>query len=239
MNPARVEARSTSPDAGPTGVVARCEAVSRTYRTGDALLHAVRGVDCVVRATARVAVSGPSGSGKSTLLHLLAGLDRPTAGAVDWPDLGRAADGRPARVSVVFQGPSLVPTLDVAENVALPLVLSGVPAAQAQPCAAAALERLELDGLAALLPEELSGGQAQRVAVARALAHRPRLLLADEPTGQLDRDTGARLLAVLLSAVDELGAALVVATHDPAVAELLREQWLMDHGSLVSAASAP
>jgi len=239
MNPVRVAARPTCPDAGPTGVVARCAAVSRTYRTGDALLHAVRGVDCVVRASARVAVSGPSGSGKSTLLHLLAGLDRPTSGVVDWPDLGRAAGGRPARVSVVFQGPSLVPELDAAENVALPLVLAGVPPAQAHRRVAAALDRLELDGLAAALPEELSGGQAQRVAVARALADRPRLLLADEPTGQLDRDTGARLLAVLLRAVDELGAALVVATHDPAVAERLREQWLMDHGSLVSSAGPP
>ena len=213
MNPVRVAARPTCPDAGPTGVVARCAAVSRTYRTGDALLHAVRGVDCVVRASARVAVSGPSGSGKSTLLHLLAGLDRPTSGVVDWPDLGRAAGGRPARVSEVFQGPSLVPELDAAENVALPLVLAGVPPAQAHRRVAAALDRLELDGLAAALPEELSGGQAQRVAV--------------------------ELPAVLLRAVDELGAALVVATHDPAVAERLREQWLMDHGSLVSSAGPP
>ena len=161
---------------------------------------------------------GPSGSGKSTLLHLLAGLDRPTADG-RWPASGRPAV-RPG-LGVVFQGPSLVPALDVVENVALPLLLAGVDEPEAVERAAAALDRLELGGLAGALPEELSGGQAQRVAVARVLAGRPGPVLADEPTGQLDRDERDQVVDVLLAAADELGAALVVSTHDEAVAARL------------------
>jgi putative ABC transport system ATP-binding protein len=133
----------------------------------------------------------------------------------------------------VFQGPSLVPALDVVENVALPLQLAGIRAPEATERATAALDTLELGTLAARLPDELSGGQAQRVAVARVLACRPALILADEPTGQLDRDAADRVVAVLLQAADELGAALVVATHDPVVADRLAHQWRMTDGRLV------
>ncbi|HEV7534201.1 MAG TPA: ATP-binding cassette domain-containing protein, partial [Acidimicrobiia bacterium] len=164
---------------------------------------------------------------------LLAGLDVPTVGTVTWPALGECHQLRPGPVAMVFQGPSLLPPLDVAENVALPLLLAGVPAAEAAEAAGRALDRLGLEDLSAKLPEELSGGQAQRVAVARALAGRPRLILADEPTGQLDHATGAAVVDALLETAAALGAALVVATHDPRVALRLSTRWTMADGRLV------
>jgi ABC-type lipoprotein export system ATPase subunit len=210
------------------GVLVRCAGVDRTFRRGRAEVHAVRHVDCAVPAGARIAVVGPSGSGKSTLLHLLAGLDRPTAGTIDRAGLGKSGTA----VGVVFQGPSLIPALDVSENVALPLVLAGVDERAAADHAAAALDRLGLGALSGALPESLAGGQAQRVAVARVLAGRPTLVLADEPTGQLDRDNADHVVDVLLHAADELGAALVVATHDETVAARLDTRWYMTDGML-------
>ena len=224
------------PDPGPSRVLVRCVGVDRTFRRGRAQVQAVRGVDCVVTAGLRVALVGPSGSGKSTLLHLMAGLDQPTAGVVERPGLGDA-DGPPhGAVGVVFQAPSLIPALDVVENVALPLMLAGIGEQEAVERAAAALDRLGLGGLAAALPETLSGGQAQRVAVARVLAGRPALVLADEPTGQLDRENADHVVAVLVQAVDELGAALVVSTHDEAVAARLDTRWQMADGVLLPGA---
>ena len=180
----------------------------------------------------RVALTGPSGSGKSTLLQLIAGLDTPTSGSLTWPALGNRASLRPGPVGVVFQAPSLLPPLNVLENVALPLLLQGEAQTAADAAALDALRALDLDDLAAKLPEELSGGQAQRVAVARILASRPRLILADEPTGQLDHDTGAHVIDVLLAASDASGAALVINTHDPAIAQRFATQWIMRDGHL-------
>src|SRR5262249_25124405 len=157
------------------------------------------------------------GSGKSTLLHLIAGLDEPTEGTMTWPALGERASLRPGPVALVFQGPSLLPPLDVVENVALPLVLAGVDEAEAHERALAALDEVALRDEHAKLPEELSGGQMQRVAVARAIAQRPRLLLADEPTGQLDHQTATEVVEVLLETVSGGSCALVVSTHDPLV----------------------
>jgi len=216
----------------PDEVLVRCEGVARTFGAGAAAVVAVHGVSWEVRSGQQIALTGSSGSGKSTLLHLLAGLDEPTVGTVAWPALGRRADLRPGPVAVVFQGPSLLPPLDVLENVALPLVLSGVTATDANASATGALERLGLAPLAAKLPEELSGGQAQRVAVARVLAGRPRLILADEPTGQLDHVTAADVIDALVDTAAELGAGLVVTTHDPLIASRLGQQWTMDDGRL-------
>ena len=213
-------------------VVARCQRVTRAFGAGAATVLAVSEVTCEVRAGERIAVVGPSGSGKSTLLHLLAGLDQPTAGELQWPALGGRASLRPGPVGVVFQGPSLLPPLDVVENVAVPLLLAGIPEAPAMAAAHRALGRLGLDSLAAKLPEELSGGQAQRVAVARVLAGRPRLILADEPTGQLDHATGTDVIKALLEAAGTLAAALVVTTHDPLVAESFPLRWEMADGEL-------
>jgi putative ABC transport system ATP-binding protein len=182
----------------------------------------------------QVALTGPSGSGKSTLLHLLAGLDTPTSGTIAWPGLDGSPFGRPGVVGMVFQGPSLLPPLDVTENVSLPLLLAGVDQNQASEQAQAALRDVGLAELGSRLPEELSGGQAQRVAVARALAARPRVILADEPTGQLDSAHAAEVAALLLQASTQLGAALVLATHDLALASQLPVRWQMADGSMIT-----
>jgi putative ABC transport system ATP-binding protein/lipoprotein-releasing system ATP-binding protein len=208
------------------------EGLGRTYGSGSTATVALQPASFTIPAGSRVAIMGPSGSGKSTLVHLMAGLDRPTVGQISWPAIGPAEALRPGPVAVIFQGPSLLPPLTVAENVALPLLLAGYEEDEAAKLAAAALERLELQMLADKLPEEISGGQAQRVAVARALAGEPRLILADEPTGQLDHVVGAVVTDTLLSAAEHAGAGLVVATHDPAVSERLDDRWQMHDGVL-------
>ncbi|HEY8058547.1 MAG TPA: ABC transporter ATP-binding protein [Acidimicrobiales bacterium] len=223
---------------GDTRHLARCQDVARTFGEGPLAVVAVHGATCVLRPGDRVALTGPSGSGKSTLLHLLAGLDRPTSGEVSWPAIGSIDELRPGPVGIVFQGPSLLPPLDVVENVALPLVLAGTPDGEARAAASEALRHLGLDALAAKLPDELSGGQAQRVAVARALAGRPRLILADEPTGQLDHDTGVGVIEALLAA-GTADTALLVTTHDPRVAGHFHDVWAMDEGRLVTVVTAP
>jgi putative ABC transport system ATP-binding protein/lipoprotein-releasing system ATP-binding protein len=210
----------------------RCDGAARTHGSGSAATVALQATDCEVRAGARIALVGPSGSGKSTLVHLMAGLDEPSAGSVSWPALGERAALRPGPVAVVFQGPSLLPPLTIAENVALPLVLGGLTDHDAHDQALQALRLLNLGELADKLPEEVSGGQAQRVAVARALAGNPRLILADEPTGQLDRSSATAVVDVLLQAAEHSGAALVVCTHDPAVSARLPERWTMSNGRL-------
>jgi putative ABC transport system ATP-binding protein len=145
---------------------------------------------------------------------------------------------RPGTVAMVFQGPSLLPALDSMENVAFPLLLGGVDERTARLTAAAALDHLGLTDIARLLPEELSGGQAQRVAMARALACRPRLLLADEPTGQLDHTTAEGVVRALETAASATGTAVVIATHDPVVAARFDDQWLMADGALSAEAVA-
>jgi putative ABC transport system ATP-binding protein/lipoprotein-releasing system ATP-binding protein len=189
-------------------------------------------VDCEVSAGERIGLIGPSGSGKSTLLHLMAGLDKPSHGQVLWPALGPRAALRPGPVAVVFQGPSLLPPLTVLENVALPLVLAESDPDDARGAAVQVLELLDLTEVRDKLPEEISGGQAQRAAVARALAGAPSLLIADEPTGQLDHVSAREVTDALIATADTLGAALVVATHDPTVAGELDREWQMHSGRL-------
>ncbi|NTY62347.1 ABC transporter ATP-binding protein [Mycolicibacterium sphagni] len=212
--------------------VARAEGVVRRFGSGTATIVAVRGVTASVAPRARIALTGPSGSGKSTLLHLLAGLDTPTKGTVCWPEIERYAVSRPWRIGVVFQGPSLVPALDVTENVCLPLLFGDCAEAEATARAERALERLGITELAHALPDELSGGQAQRVAIARVIAAAPRLILADEPTGQLDQHTAASVIEVLVQTADDLDAALIVSTHDAAIARRLPTEWTMRDGRL-------
>ena len=206
--------------------------LARSFERGGRTIEALAPATCRVEAGDRIALLGPSGSGKSTLLHLMAGLERPSAGEIRWPALGEREGLRPGKVAIVFQSPSLMAPLNVLENVELPLILGG---AREDPRATAleALERVGLAGLAAKLPEEISGGQAQRVAVARAIAVRPQLLLADEPTGQLDQASGRALIDLLLGWLAGSRTALVVATHDLAVAERMAQIWRMDHGRLV------
>jgi putative ABC transport system ATP-binding protein len=214
--------------------VIRCEQVGHTYGTGQLAVVAVHGVSCVAEAGARIALTGPSGSGKSTLLHMMAGLERVSTGRLTWPALGGPPGGRPGAVGVIFQGPSLIPSLDVVENVALPLVLAGVSDYDAKVRAREALSQLDLGWMAGKLPDELSGGQSQRVAVARVIATTPALILADEPTGQLDHESGLRVIDVLIRAADHLNAALVISTHDVSIATRLAVRWSMHDGRLTT-----
>lgn len=225
--------QAAAPDGRPTQLV-RCADASLTFGSGAAAVVAVHGTTFVVSPRARIAIAGPSGSGKSSLLHLIAGLEQPTSGSITWPALSPTAAGRSHDIGVVFQGPSLIPTLTVTENVALPLVLAGASDADGAAHARECLARVSAAEFADKLPEELSGGQAQRAAVARVLAQRPRLILADEPTGQLDHDTGHRVLDALLAAADDLGAALVVTSHDPTITSRLEQRWTMHEGRLVT-----
>jgi len=218
----------------PVDALVLCEGAARTYGRGSTATVALQRTDCLIGRGDRVALMGPSGSGKSTLLHLMAGLDDPTVGTVSWPGIGERSSLRPGPVAVIFQGPSLLPPLTVEENVALPLVLDGMRDAEAHRAARVALDLLDLLELREKLPEEISGGQAQRVAVARALVGAPSLILADEPTGQLDRTNGAAVVDVLLAAAAHAGAALVVSTHDPTVAERLPDVWQMHSGRLTT-----
>lgn len=209
-----------------------CRDVAVTWGRGSAAMVALHGINLDVRAGQQVAVTGPSGSGKTTLLHLLAGIVPPTSGTVSWPGLP-SPPPLPGRVGIVFQGQSLLPALDVVENTALPLVLSGWTQESAELEAVGILASFGLDGLARRLPDELSGGQAQRVAVARALVGRPRLLLADEPTGQVDHTMAAEVLDQLVGYASKFGIALLVATHDPTILAKLTQRWHMDHGRLM------
>jgi putative ABC transport system ATP-binding protein len=213
-----------------TDALVVCDHVSRTFGSGTRAVVAVHDVTCTIEAGARIAIVGASGSGKSTLVHLLAGLDEPTHGAIHWP--GGSPQEDPTRVGVVFQGPSLIPALTAQENVALPLVLRDVPHEEAQTSALKTMRKVGVHPFANQLPDELSGGQAQRVVVARVLTMRPRLILADEPTGQLDRQSAQQVIEVLVAAAQELDASLVIATHDRMVSEQMDIAWRMRDGSL-------
>ncbi len=206
------------------GSFIRLSGVSKDYRTGRGPLAALRPTDLAIETGEAVAIVGPSGSGKSTLLNLIAGIDRPTAGriVVGGADLTamdeeRLTRWRGAHVGVVFQFFQLMPTLSALENVALALEFRGGGAGRRRDRALALLERVGLADLADHLPAELSGGEQQRVALARALANDPPLLLADEPTGNLDSATGERVMG-LLAEFTAGGRTLVFVTHDPALA---------------------
>src|SRR6267143_2413796 len=213
-------------------VLAEATDVSRVFGDGENRVVALQHASCRIIRGDRIALVGPSGSGKSTLLHLLAGLDEPTSGTVRWPALGERETLRPAKLSFVFQTESLVAPLTVLENIEVPRLLIGSNPDEARNDAALILRALDLAELADKLPEEISGGQAQRAAVARSLITRPALILADEPTGQLDHHTAAHLLDLLLRRLEDSDTALVIATHDPVVAGRMKTQWTMDHGVL-------
>jgi predicted ABC-type transport system involved in lysophospholipase L1 biosynthesis ATPase subunit len=213
--------------------------LSRRYGEGTAV-RALSDADFEIRTGDRIALVGPSGSGKSTVLHLIAGIDLPTGGVIEWPGIGLVDALRPGPVALSFQGPSLLPPLDILENVALPILLAEGTEEDATERARGLLDRFGLADVATRLPEELSGGQLQRAGLARALAGRPTLLLADEPTGQQDREGGARLMDVVLSCMDEIAdGALLVATHDTSVADRLTTTWRIEGGTLDAMARKP
>ncbi len=213
-------------------LVAEAIDVGRVFGANGSEVVALQHATCRIQRGDRIALVGPSGSGKSTLLHLLAALDEPTTGTVTWPALGERGTLRPSKISFVFQTESLLAPLTVLENIEVPRLLAGSNANEARNDASEILGALDLGVLADKLPDEISGGQAQRAAVARSLITRPALILADEPTGQLDHHTAAHLLDLLLRRLEGSDTALVIATHDPFVAGRMKTQWTMDHGVL-------
>ena len=212
-------------------------ALSRSYRQGGVPIGALTSATFRLHAGDRVALVGRSGSGKSTLLHLMAGLDIPSSGTITWPALGPVGKLLPEKIALVFQAPSLLEPMSVSENVALPLLLAKAPG-DIDAAVAAALATFGLENLARKLPEELSGGQMQRVAMARAIVGNPSIILADEPTGQLDQPTGQALLDALIAHLDGSRTALVVATHDASVAARMNAIWRIERGVLIESAEA-
>lgn len=226
----------TSDDTAP---VVAAEAVAKTYPMPGRPVRALRGVTLSVGRGTFLSIAGPSGCGKSTLLHLLGGVDRPTAGTIVL--LGRPTDGlsdaalartRLHHVGFIFQRFFLLPMLTAEENVALPMMEAGVPAEERRRRAHALLERVGLADRMRHRPGQLSGGEMQRIAIARALANRPALLLADEPTGELDETTG-REIGSLLRQLSRDGLAVVLVTHNPELAALADRQLRMRDGVFV------
>ena len=213
-------------------------AIERVFHLGDSEVHALRHLDLRIDAGEYVAVMGPSGSGKSTLLNLLGLLDHPNAGSYhlegrDVTTLSpvEQARVRSERIGFVFQSFHLVPRLTAAENIALPMTLAGIDPAQRRARVAQALDDYGLANRASHRPDQLSGGQRQRVAIARATIMQPALILADEPTGNLDRATGEEVLR-LLEELNGRGVTLIVVTHDGALGARARRQLLMEDGEL-------
>ena len=223
--------------------VVECRGVNRIYEDEAVPVHALRGVDFELESGEWVSLAGPSGSGKSTLLHVIGGLDRPTDGTVvvddtDLDDLSEAelSDLRLHRIGFVFQAGNLIPVLSALENVEFILELQGVPAAERRNRAGAALESLGLAELAGRRPGKMSGGQQQRVAIARAIVADPVLLLADEPSANLDTTTTGELLDLLRRLNRERGVTIVTATHDPMVMGYATRQVNLRDGRVVAGA---
>ena len=233
--------RYRRPESGSAAMVIARD-LSRDYPTGGTVVHALRGLDLDVARGELLAVRGRSGSGKTTLLNLLGGLDQPTTGSVTVDgievsalDEVAAADVRRRTIAFVFQTFGLVPILSAAENVEVPLRLVGADGAERDRRVAELLDLVGLEPRARHRPHELSGGEQQRVAIARALANRPKLLLADEPTGQLDSETGRRIMLLIRTVVRAEGVTAIVATHDPVMLEVADRVIELLDGGLVAA----
>lgn len=218
----------------------RLEKVGKTYQMGSETIHALAGVDLSVAEGEFIALVGPSGSGKSTLLHIIGGLDTPSSGRVivDGNDLSQASDSqlslyRNQNVGFVFQTFNLHPTYNALENVALPLIFARMPRSQRLKLAREALETVGLAERAGHRPNQLSGGERQRVAIARAIVTQPRLILADEPTGNLDSKTGSRIMELLSRLNKEKGLTLLLVTHDLDVAGSAPRALFMRDGAIV------
>ena len=213
--------------------------IERVFHLGDSEVHALHQLDLAIAAGEYVAVMGPSGSGKSTLLNLLGLLDRPNAGTYrlegrDVTTLSpvEQARVRSERIGFVFQSFHLVPRLTAAENIALPMVLAGIAPAERNQSVERALHDYGLANRAGHRPDQLSGGQRQRVAIARATIMRPAMLLADEPTGNLDRDTATAVFAQMLALARDRGTAFVLVTHDPELASRCDRTLRIDKGRI-------
>ena len=223
--------------------IVSCRGLQRTYRSGARETNAVRGVDLDVSSGEWVAIMGPSGCGKSSLLHLLGGLDTPDAGTVcvDGKNVGELSETRRAllrrtRIGYVFQFFNLVQDFTVAENIELPMLLAGAARRAARRRRAELLDAVGLADVADASPSQLSGGQQQRVAIARALANRPGVILADEPTGNLDTESARQVLALLRDQHDA-GQTIVMVTHDARVAAVADRLLVMEDGRLTASSA--
>jgi len=223
----------------------RIRGLAKSYHRGEQDIAVLLGIDLDVAAGEFVALMGPSGSGKSTLLNLVAGIDQPSAGTIEVGgvdiatlDEGELADWRAAQVGFIFQFYNLIPVLSAFENVELPLLLTDLSARQRRERVAQVLALVGLSDRADHLPSELSGGQQQRVAIARALVGDPTLIVADEPTGDLDRATGEEVLSLLEQLVAELGKTIVMVTHDPKAAARAQRLVHLEKGVLVDELAA-
>jgi putative ABC transport system ATP-binding protein len=221
-----------------SGMIVDAQSVGRSFAMPAGPVHAVRDVTLQIRAGDHIAVRGPSGCGKSTLLHMVGCVDAPTSGTLlfDGQDVSRLSDARRSalrlrRIGFIFQRFFLLPMLTAAENVELPLSEAGASRRDRQQRTKALLEYVGLTARADHRPSQLSGGEMQRVAIARALANNPELLLADEPTGELDEATGAQI-ASLLDRVNADGTALVIVTHDSALADRSARVLMMRDGRI-------
>ncbi len=222
-----------------SGALYQVTGATRLFRRGDAVIRAVDGVDVTIAPGEFVVLEGPSGSGKTTLLQLLGALDRPSEGQVvfDGENLSSLgdrdlADLRLRAFGFVFQQFNLIPTLDAVENIEVALAPTRVGRAESRRRATALLSEVGLDGRESHLPGELSGGEQQRVAIARALAVEPRVILADEPTGNLDTTTGAEVVDLLAGLAARHGTTVVVATHDGQLAARAQRRLAMRDGRL-------
>ena len=218
----------------------RIRGLSKSYRRGEQVIPVLMGLDLDVAHGDFVALMGPSGSGKSTLLNLVAGIDKPSAGSVEIGGVdiatlneGELADWRAANVGFIFQFYNLMPVLTAFENIELPLLLTGLSSRERRQRVNATLALVSLADRAEHYPTELSGGQQQRVAIARAIVSDPVLIVADEPTGDLDRVTGQEVLSLMDQLVRELGKTIVMVTHDPTAAARARRIVQLEKGVLV------
>jgi len=231
----------TLSDLSPSTIVARSRDLTRTFGASGTQVAAVDGVTATFRRGELTAIVGPSGSGKSTLMYLLAGLDRPTRGAVELDghtlvdfDEGELAALRHERMGFIFQSFNLMPGLTALENIRLPETLGRRPRERDSAWESSLIARLGLEQLLERRPHELSGGQQQRVAIARALAHRPAVVFADEPTGNLDLQTGTDVLTLLTELVRDSGCGIIMVTHDPRAASFADRVLSIRDGRLVA-----
>jgi putative ABC transport system ATP-binding protein len=234
-------ARGTDNVAPAPEVMVAADGICRTFGSGNTAVHALRGVSFTTGRGQLVALRGRSGSGKTTLLNIIGGLDDPTSGQVwvDGREVTRMTERerlalRRNRVAFVFQAFGLVPMLSAAENVGIPLRIEGVRSSERRERVTTMLALTGMSSHAAHRPAELSGGQQQRVAIARALAGRPGVLIADEPTSQLDLETGRQIMELLLSVVRSEGITALVATHDEALTDLADQVISLEDGSVSS-----
>ena len=216
--------------------------LEKTYRLGNVTVNALRGVNLTLYEAEFVVVTGPSGSGKTTLLNIIGTLDKPSAGtvAIDGENITDLKDGqltklRRHKIGFIFQFHNLIPVLTALENVELPLLTAGMKPKAAKERAALMLDRVGLKERFSHLPDELSGGEQQRVAIARALANHPKIILADEPTGDLDTKTGTEVVQIMYEAAKKENASVLVVTHDPVVADRAEKLFEMRDGIITKA----